>query len=370
MLSRTFDVGLETVSIDVPAGPFVRVSAIDPDAGEGAVSLMIGSFTLTTDVFFQLSTRPDGSQVILFAVNDLSVQIDADNGLANGQGAFVILPADPLVAGSGGLAGFVSGDLAVSLGGAVEGGASAGLRINQTGLVVDESVEFGAETLVIQFGEGQENVFDFFLSDVDLVIAGFIVIEDGNFSDTTVGDTRTIQGGGNLFVGAGPAFIKDAAGEVIDINPSARGILIEDAVFEVIQNTTTGDSFMGGTGTLRVLGIPGVEITGTVTVQINTTGEEITGDATFPGTDTPILSFVNSVDGFEVGTSVLRVIGTVDINVAGQTLSGTVSFTQTVDPGVDDMLNTTDDIRIIEIGLEDIELALGDTDPDDDVPAP
>ena len=135
--------------------------------------------------------------------------------------------------------------------------------------------------------------------------------------------------------------------------------------------TVTGvSSVMGGTGTLRVLGIPGVAIFGTVTVQINSTGTAVVGDTFFPDTDTPIISFQDGVDGFVLGRRVIRVSGDLDLDIAGQILSGQVSFEQIIEKGPDGIAGNTDDVAIITIGLNDVQLVLGDTDPDDDVPAP
>ena len=95
-------------------------------------------------------------------------------------------------------------------------------------------------------------------------------------------------------------------------------------------------------------------------VQINTT-DKTGDDAAFDGF--PLL------EALPAGPSV-RVTGDVDIDIAGQMLSGTVAFQQITEDGPDGTPDTLDDVRILTIELTDVSLALGDHDPNDDVPAP
>src|SRR5205814_1652835 len=75
--------------------------------------------------------------------------------LASGSGAFVLLPADPAVPGSGGIAGVLSAHVAVSGGGA-SANLSVGLRLNKSKLPVNETLTLGGQTFAIQFPTGAD----------------------------------------------------------------------------------------------------------------------------------------------------------------------------------------------------------------------
>ncbi|MCX5671120.1 MAG: hypothetical protein NTU94_07360, partial [Planctomycetota bacterium] len=346
-VDETFVTGTDALGADVTqrvelaAGPFVRIEVLGGKLTVGGVDLA-GSFA------FDQKKREDGGSVTRIAVTGLAVTVGGQS-LSNGEGAFAILPADPLVAGSGGIAGFASGQLVLG-GGGVSGSASAGLRINKTGLEVHESIQVGEKTLTIDFGPGQGDVLEIFASDVNLTIADFLCIEGGSFSDQTVGNLRTIKGAANLFVGQGPATIKDSGGNWTNlVNPAARGILIENAVFEVKQfnDTTPATYAMGAKGTIHLLGIPGVTFSGTVVVEINTTG--------VPQAGTQLDGDGNLVLDLDA-TQVIRVRGdNLSLDAGGQTISGSFAFTQETLPSGE---------RILTIDASDVLMAFGDGDRD------
>ncbi len=292
-------------AVTLPSGPYVRVAAYDAAPGVGGVTLTIGSgpgaLTASADLAFEQRSLAGGATQIVVGVTDFSFQLDMDNGVTGGTGAFVIMPADPAVANSGGIAGFVTGDFAVAAGSALTATGTATVIINKSGLEVDETIVVGGQTLVIQFGPGRTNVLDVAVSDLDVVVADFIYLYD-------FGITGSDITGGTAFVGDGPGMIDDGSGTNI-VNPNARGVMIRDIMFTLGGGSTDPSSAtdMSGSGVVELLGIPGVTLTGGVEVEIIST----------PGSESKRLV---------IGTALNPAI----LEVAGQRIEGQFAITQDV----------------------------------------
>src|SRR3989442_500306 len=177
-------------------------------------------------------------------------------GIRNGQGALVLTTA--------GLAGNFSGAVqaAVSDFGL---DASIALRINTTTSPDDDTIEVGGVTLVIPFSPTEVAVagtpFIAFSGSGTLRIGNFIEIE-GSFT----GSPASAFGTANIFVGQGPSKLADGSR-----NPSAKGILLKDARYE-FQRDTNGKYALFADGDAELLGIPGVTLSGHLTVRYNETG--------------------------------------------------------------------------------------------------
>ncbi|MDC0273053.1 hypothetical protein OAK93_01630, partial [bacterium] len=128
-VNRIANLDGQSVDLDLPAGPFVRVSVLDgsltlfgiTDAGEDA--------GLSGNFFFEKS---DG--VLVLAASEVTVAVDLDgNGgeLTDGEGAFVLR--------QDGLAGVLKGSLSLAVSG-VAAGAEIFLRINNTRSAVSETI--------------------------------------------------------------------------------------------------------------------------------------------------------------------------------------------------------------------------------------
>ena len=283
----------------LPPGPFVRITVI-------GANLVIGDGgpTLAGDFLFEKSTRADSTSVIRFAVANLSVTYEGQ-GITNGDGAFVLVPADPLVAGSGGLAGTASGTASVAVGG-VSAGGSLGLRINKSGLPVEEHLELNGKTFDIVFADGAD-VFSFFGADLTLVIGDFVSIE---------GKAITFSGGSfsglglNLFVGRGPALLPDGS-----VNPSAIGVLLSDA--EVgLKDLGAGQYVLYASGVVQILGVAGVTLSGMATIEINQSGTLQT--VVMPDSSTR-----------DLAANAMRFAAeTVNLSLLGQTVSGNFYFSK------------------------------------------
>ena len=161
---------------------------------------------------------------------------------------------------TGGIAGYASGNVNANIG-PVEGGARVLVRLNKTGGGVDQSIQIGTRTVEVKFAANEGNVFEVSLSDLTLNIGDFISVEgnvsfaNGNFAGT----------GLKVFLGQGPATLGNG-----ELNPLATGVLISNARIGVVQR---GAGYaVVATGTVSLVGIDGLTISGTVSVRVNTTG--------------------------------------------------------------------------------------------------
>ena len=258
-------VGSGSISLDLPAGPFVRVAVLD-------LTVRIGTVDLIGDFYFDQSLLPDGTKVTRFAVAGASITVSG-NGIKHAEGAFVVK--------AGGFAGTLSGDLAVATGGASVSGR-AGFRINTFTTAVNETIVVNGRPVAVVFNGtdeikmGTTPFFGFFAENLVLNIGNFVTIEGTvNF---TQGGGRSVFAGANLlvFMGQGPARLPSGA-----LNPAATGVLISNARVGLIR-VGTGYA-LNASGTVEVLGINGVTIAGQASVLVNTTGLALGETLNFPG---------------------------------------------------------------------------------------
>ena len=341
-VNQTFSVGdgSTSVTLNEPAGPFVKVQVLGATLTLGGSGAGAG-VALSGDFAFDQSTDP-GPDGIIGTPDDRTItRIAAANvgltfsgqTLAKGEGAFVLLPPDPTRSGSGGFAGFLSGQLAVS-GGGVSASASLGLQVNKSGLPVNQTITVGSKTFTIAFPDGSD-VFTL-IGSGSIDIGGFVTIE-GSFSFTSGQLTAT---NANVFLGQGPGLTSTNPNV---INPAARGVLLSGATIGVVQvgSGSTATYAMHATGTVQVLGVPGVSLSGTATIDFNNT----TGSVTIPGFSSPTISEPKGTASFS---------GSLDLNVLGQDLKGTYGFSQTTDASGQ---------RVILISASGVTLSLGDGTP-------
>jgi len=341
-----FIVNATDVPLLVPAGPFVRVAAT-------AVTITIDTFSVVGNFLFDQASRTDefglARTVTRVAVTDLAVTIPGatpaeDQGIIEGSGALVILDT--------GVAGFVSGKAQLAVGGFSAGG-TIGLRINKTGQVVDETITLAGRTLHVQFGAGEENVFEFFGAGLSLTIGDFVTIEgDVVFKDG--GNGRQVFGADNalLFVGQGPLRLYEGRDE---INPSATGLLISNATVGVVRIVATGGLALFAEGDVSVIGIGGVNFTGRVRVRFNNTGAAVSRTITFTAKDGSTKSAVVAFavnPGAGVDESDMQIVrgADLDLDILGQRLAGSFVFGRTVVDGED----------VIAVGFDSVTAAFGD----------
>ena len=109
-----------------------------------------------------------------------------------------------------------------------------------------------------------------------------------------------------------------------------------------------------------IKGISGVTINDlSMSLQINNTSEAINETFDLGGVSSTLILPAGPYLRVEVNTS---------LEVFGQELAGTFAFEQVTSAGLDDVINTTDDEKIIRVAVDSVEMFLGDNNgtPADD----
>ncbi|MGJ8697979.1 MAG: LEPR-XLL domain-containing protein, partial [Verrucomicrobiaceae bacterium] len=303
-----------TVTLKLPAGPFVRVSALDASIIFSGLSASGAAAELSGNFFFEKS----GADLVLAASSvTAAVDVNGTGGeLTDGEGAFVLR--------QDGLAGILKGSLALAVPG-VDAGAEIFLRINNTGGAVSETITLGADELEISFSASEGNVFTVILSDVSLTIGGFIFIE-GSFSFTNSGDRQVVGATGvDIFIGEGPRSLEDGS-----LNPLARGFHLSNATFGLVKftNGSIENYALQATGTVSVIGIDGFTLGGSVTLRFNSFQEAIT-ESISTGTDsTPVVMGAGETASIS-GDSFFEIDGmNLGLGVAGQAITANVNISR------------------------------------------
>ncbi|MGY8659737.1 MAG: hypothetical protein ACKVKH_14000, partial [Verrucomicrobiales bacterium] len=272
-VERSANLEGQDISLSLPAGPFVRVSA--PSASLEFSDLTVGGSIaqLSGNFFFEKS----GDDLTLAASSvTASVDVNGDGGeLTDGEGAFVLR--------RDGLAGGLKGSLSLATGD-VAAGADIFLRINTTGGAVSETITLGADELKISFSATEGNIFSAVLTDVSIVLGDLIYIE-GSFVFTSSGDREVVGATAvEIFIGEGPRLLEDGSD-----NPLARGFLVSNATFGLVKFTdgSVETDALQAEGAISVIGIDNLSLSGAVTLRFNSFQEAIresvsTGDAVAP----------------------------------------------------------------------------------------
>nr|NLI49984.1 hypothetical protein [Propionibacterium sp.] len=304
-VTETLTVGGTTAEITLPGGPYVRVAVT-------GTTLILPAANLAASLAFE--RRPGGEVVVAASGVEVAVTVGGEGAtLTGGSGAFLVT--------GGGLAGYVTGRLTAAAG-PVAANGNVLLRINTTAGAVDETVEVGGQPLSVKFATGP--VFEVSLTDASLSIGDFVTIEGSiAFTDAVVGGVGVRQFAGtglSIFLGNGPARL--GTGE---INPLAVGVLLSDARLGLIGNSAGTAFALVASGTVSLLGVPGVVLTGTADVRVNTLGPALgTGIDTvieIPGSTEPGVAVT-----FGTTDPVTEFTATATLAVAGQRFAGTFGF--------------------------------------------
>ena len=267
-----FNFGAGPKKLTLPGGPYVRVALLETSLTLKGLSVADSAAKISGNFFFD-----QAGGVIRLAMSEVKAAV-GENGNANlndGSGALVIT-AD-------GVAGVVQGTVDASLED-IEADAESTifLRINNTGKTVNEVIRLGEREVSVVFVAGEENVFQVTLDGFSLNIADIVSIE-GSFSFQPRGDRQVSTGQGvSIFIGEGPALLADGKE-----NPEARGILIKDSTVGIVKENSSARNktlyAVTATGTIKVIGMGDVSITGTISVRINMFTEAIEETIVFPG---------------------------------------------------------------------------------------
>ena len=176
--------------------------------------------------------------------------------------------------------------------------------------------------------------FQVFGADLSLNIGDFVTITADSLAFSN--DALTASNA-RVFLGQGPLVLNDGA-----MNPSARGILLDGVTLSIHRYGAAGSYTyaLWATGSVHVLGIPGVTFGGTMTVQFNNSGM----DRTIPRPSLSDIAITSGAQFFD---------GMIALTVVGQTLNGHFTFTQ----------ETVDTAKVTKVAFDGVMIGLGDGSP-------
>jgi hypothetical protein len=195
-VTEEITIGDETLVLDLPRGPYVRVS------GTGVELNVLGQ-TLSGNFAFEQTTSTDGAgegrPVTLIAASDVTLRLGDGTTdfvtITDGWGSFVVL--DIADSSGKGLAGALSGTVSLNIPG-VDFEGTLGLEINNTDTAIDETFKIGNEETELLLDAG--NYVRVAGTDVSLEILGQSL--SGNFffeqSSTPDGDRVVRLGASNV----------------------------------------------------------------------------------------------------------------------------------------------------------------------------
>ena len=338
-VSETLTLGGTTVSVDVPAGPFVRVAAT-------GVTLSIAGQTLTADVAFQ----QNGTTSLLLVVKNLTLRLGGDTpvlSITNGSGVLQVTGTTTKV-----LAGRIAGTVALTVPGVTLSG-TLGLDIS--------TAASGSTTLAS------------------------VTVDGTTYGGGSVAAGVAVTGTGVALVVGGSQRI----GGTFRFTQSGTG-----ATRRVTLAVTSLSAFVGDdASTATLTDDTGVTLTGSGSLLITATGVAADFSATIAfklpaslastlsfGSGVPVRLQLNTMPAAAVDTGLslnlpagpfLRVlVGTpssgttaaqpLTVTIAGQQLSGVFSIEKSRTAGVDGVLGTTDDGTALRFAATDVALFVGD----------
>ncbi|HKI92981.1 MAG TPA: hypothetical protein VJ986_11835, partial [Gaiellaceae bacterium] len=297
-------------TLSAPAGPYFRVSATNTAFSFAVAGI---SYSLTGD--FQLEQiTVAGVKVIRVAVANVTSTFTIGSvgtvSLAGGQGGLIIFPD--------GIAGTLSGQFSVTGGSLpVQAGATVTLELNTTvGRNVNETITIDGQPILVNV---LANTWKLGFTNLSVSFGDFLSLS-GNFTTGSGANGSTIYGATNveIFFGDGPYRLADGS-----VNPDAIGLVISGGSVGAVKYTN-GTYAIYASGTASFVGIPGISVSGTLTVKINQTGHAVNDTIQLPSGASP----ASVTMPFTTGAYVTEVDGTnITISAAGVvTLSGDVKF--------------------------------------------
>ncbi len=297
-------------ALALPAGPFVEVSVslgsttpVPVGPAGSPVGYLAGTFGFEQETV-------DGATVTGVALSNVSAWVGSatptsgNAAFTNGQGVLVITSA--------GVAGYVSGSLS--------GGPDVLVQVNTTGGAVNQSFTIGGRQLSVDFGAGQPP-FSATVSNLSYTVGNFATIEGsvtltGGFN--TVNATSPVSGstfagtGLTVFFGNGPAVLANG-----NPNPLAVGLLLTNATVALLTDGT--HYAFEAQGTVQLVGVPGVSISGQGSIQLNTFSEGFNESIPAGLSYIPLVfstGSVSSVGGLGLGINILGETLTADLSVS------------------------------------------------------
>ena len=314
-VDRSLDVAGQTVTLHLPAGPYLRVEGTH-------LSLEILGASLTADVVVERATDAAGAVVTTVELSQLDLSFGAgSNGVRLTGGSGV------LISSAAGVAGRLSGTVTVTL--------PAGVSLS------------GALSVAVNTTTGP-------VPSLALPAGPYLRFEGVGLALTVLGQTLT----GDLSVERATSYGTDGApgGTAANADTTVVTLTVTHLALNLggvlsISNGTAAfvvgpDGLAGTVSGTVALTVPQVSLTGTLTLQVNTTATPLNTAFSTAGSGTPI-PLVLPAGPF------LRVVGTgVTLTVLGQSLGADVELTRTVDAA---------GFPVVSVVLRNLRLALGGT---------
>ena len=298
----------------LPSGQYLRVEGsnvtIRIDVSNPAQTA--DDIVLAGSLLVEQTKDASGQQRTLLAFSGVTVSLGPDfqNVLQNASGFFVLQPA--------GIAGQLQGtvNLPATLPFSLQG--TFGFAINRTTVQVDESVTVGGQTLTLKLPAGSFTRISG--TGVRLAVAGQTLTGDFAIELTT---TSTLLTAKNVSISLG-----DGTTDVVRVTNGSGSFLIDKRV--------ASPGLAGKLAATVALNIPGITLSGTLALELNTTGV--------------------AQNGVDAG-NYLRVGATnVVLGVAGQRLKGNFFFEQTTRRAPDGTFTA----RVTKLAATNVSLFLGD----------
>ncbi|MHC4396401.1 MAG: hypothetical protein ACYS1A_12170, partial [Planctomycetota bacterium] len=311
-----FDTPDGTKILDLPAGPYVRIRALETETQALELGFEVNGTPYTisaTALQFEQATLPDSSTVVKIAATGLAATIPGDGELSNGWGGFIFY--------SDGMAGMAKGDITL-FSGTIEG--EVAFFVNTTDRTIDDKIFINGTDLRINVGP---NTIGFSATDATLQFGDYVVIK-GDYTvqsvDQGLPTERTLYGARNvrIFMGRGPPELEDGT-----TNPAAVGVLVQATELGVVKYAD--DTYaLYATGQASIIGLgDGIYVEGTLQVKINTTGRAVNEIITIPdsGTIDVVFTSPQRVEIFEGGVTLG--VGKVGSDYIFE-ISGTIRFSR------------------------------------------
>ncbi|MHB1570233.1 MAG: beta strand repeat-containing protein, partial [Solirubrobacteraceae bacterium] len=243
-----------------PAGPFVEVTA-------GNTMLTIGGVTFTANLFFEQATAAGNVKQTEIAITDLQL---SSAPFFTASGVLIINPTDTSGNATTGIAGMLEGSITgTSTVGSI--GATAMVAVNTTNKAINQTLTVAGQPITVKV-DALASPYYQVSAQVALNLDNLVEFY-GTFS---LGSGAFVASNMTLFVGEGPYKqtngVYDPAGT---INPNAIGLLITNAEVSYQSETGSGQYALYATGTLAFVGLTGLNVTATVTLEINTTSSSV-----------------------------------------------------------------------------------------------
>ncbi|MFN5905567.1 MAG: beta strand repeat-containing protein, partial [Planctomyces sp.] len=332
-VSETVQIGGSTITINLPAGPYVRLTASNAKLQTDVIDVR-GNLILET-------TGSEDSREIRFAMSQITAFLGTDSGTPEDTTDDVGLQFTDgrllaYVTSDGGVAlsttgpGSFANDVPVYVAGV------ASLELNTTGAAIQKSLTVGGIAGILDLAEGLRRVA---LRNVSAAFPGFAeVAGDFAIERAVDGDTMTLSAAGenaDIFFGINRG-LPDELG--VRLHNVGLALLIEKTIGAPAKYAAAAAG-----STISLEGLPELHIEGSLACEINTLDRAI--DTSITPLSGPAIPLV-----FATADTVQRVGGLLDLTVTGfTTVSGRFGFER----------NTTSTPPKLSIAANDVKMFLG-----------